>query len=106
MKTGARLRYAIDQAIAIQDQLLLILSEYSVKSPWVEQEVETALEKERQENRTVLLPIRIDQAVLDAQYGWAAHLRRTRHIGDFSDWDNPARYDEALQRLLRDLTAV
>ena len=73
------------------------------KSPWVEQEVETALEKEQREDRTVLLPIRIDQAVMDSQYGWAAHLRRTRHIGDFRDWTDSARYDEALQRLLRDL---
>ena len=42
---------------------------------------------------------------MDSQYGWAAHLRRTRHIGDFSDWMDPARYDEAFQRLLRGLQA-
>ena len=105
LKTGDRLRYAIDQAIHLQDQLLLILSESSVKSPWVEQEVETALEKEDQENRTVLLPIRIDQAVMESQYGWAAHLRRTRHIGDFSGWTDDDKYNTAFERVLKDLRA-
>ena len=103
MKIGSKIRYAIDQAIHLQDQLLLILSKHSVQSPWVEQEVETALEKERQEHRTVLLPIRIDQAVMNERAGWAAHLRRTRHIGDFSQWTEPALYREAFEHLLRDL---
>ena len=62
-------------------------------------------EKEREENRRVLLPIRIDEATLESQYGWAAHLRRTRHIGDFRGWTDPKQYDEALERLLRDLQA-
>ena len=106
MKIGSKIRYAIDQAIHLQDQLLLILSEHSVASPWVEQEVETALEKEDQEGRTVLLPIRIDQAVMDSQYGWAAHLRRTRHIGDFSGWTDRAKYSTAFKRLLKDLRAT
>ena len=106
MKIGSKIRYAIDQAIHLQDQLLLILSESSVQSPWVEQEVETALEKEDQEGRTVLLPIRIDQAVMDSQYGWAAHLRRTRHIGDFSGWNDRDKYNTAFERLLCDLRAT
>ena len=106
MKTGDRLRYAIDQAIHLQDQLLLILSEHAVASPWVEQEVETALEKEDQEGRTVLLPIRIDQAVMESQYGWAAHLRRTRLIGDFCGWNDRDKYSAAFERLLKDLRAT
>ena len=42
---------------------------------------------------------------MESQYGWAAHLRRTRHIGDFSGWTDPTRYTEAFERLLRDLQA-
>ena len=106
MKIGSKLRYAIDQAIHLQDQLLLILSESSVQSPWVEQEVETALEKEDQEDRTVLLPIRIDQAVMNERAGWAALLRRTRHIGDFSGWTDRDKYSTSFERLLRDLRAT
>src|SRR5713226_6948254 len=33
----------------------------------------------------------------------AATLRRTRHIGDFTQWINPQNYQVAFERLLRDL---
>ncbi len=42
----------------------LVLSEHSVNSQWVEQEVETALRREREENATVLFPVRLDDAAL------------------------------------------
>ena len=51
------------------------------------------------------LPIRIDQAVMKETAGWAAHLRRPRHIGDFSRWNDDERYKAAFERLLRDLQA-
>lgn len=114
-KIGDRLRLRIDESIKLHDKLLLILSAASVRSAWVETEVETALEHERrrtQENRpgmppaTILFPITIDDAVFAMEAGWAAEIRRTRHIGDFRDWPDPVRYEAALQRLLRDLAAV
>ena len=45
------------------------------------------------------------QAVMDSQYGWAALLRRTRHIGDFTDWTDDDKYNTAFERLLKDLRA-
>jgi hypothetical protein len=48
MKIGDKIRPRIDEAIRIHDKLLLVLSKHSVESDWVEKEVETALEKERQ----------------------------------------------------------
>ena len=45
MKIGNRIRQAIDKSIRIRDKLLLILSESSIKSQWVEKEVETASAK-------------------------------------------------------------
>ena len=65
----------------MHDKLLLVLTENSMKSPWVEKEVETAFEKERKQGRTVLFPIRLDDAVMGAEEAWAADIRRTRHIG-------------------------
>lgn len=44
LKTGDKLRTQIYDAIQRQDKLLLILSEYAVKSDWVEREVELAFE--------------------------------------------------------------
>jgi hypothetical protein len=84
---------------------MVLLSESSVSSPWVEKEVETAFEKERREKRTVLFPIRLDEAVMETGEAWAADIRRTRHIGDFRDWKNHDSYKKAFERLLRDLKA-
>jgi hypothetical protein len=87
----------------VHDKLLLILSEHSLTSDWVEQEVETAFEQERQRKETVLFPVRLDEAVMQEAVGWAAHLKRTRNIGDFSLWQEHEPYQKAFQRLLRDL---
>ena len=54
--------------------------------------------------RTVLFPVRLDDAVLDATSGWATDVNR-RFIGNFSAWETPAAYQQALDRLLRDLKA-
>jgi hypothetical protein len=105
LKIGDKLRPSFDDAIQLHDKLMVILSESSVKSPWVEKEVETAFEKERKQNRTVLFPIRLDDAVMETQEAWAADIRRTRHIGDFRDWKNHDSYRNAFDRLVRDLRA-
>ena len=105
LKIGDEFRTRIDESIQVYDRLLLILSEYFVKSRWVQKEVETAFEKEAKENRIVLFPIRIDEAVMHSAVGWAADIRRQRQIGDFRQWKNHGAYQRALNRLLRDLKA-
>lgn len=69
----------IDKAIYMQDKLLLLLSKHAIASDWVEDEVETALKKERQQQREVLFPVRIDDAVMKTSQAWAARLRRAPH---------------------------
>lgn len=103
MKIGDKIRLAIDQSIRIHDKLLLILSESSLNSFWVESEVEKAFEEERKRNQTVLFPVRLDEAVMETDQSWAAEIRRTRHIGDFSQWKEHDAYQQAFERLLRDL---
>jgi TIR domain/Pentapeptide repeats (8 copies) len=105
LKIGDPFRQRIDESIRLHDKLLLILSGHSVNSPWVKDEVEAALERERKESRLVLFPIRIDDAVMETDKAWAASIRRTRHIGDFSTWKDHDSYQQAFQRLLRDLKA-
>jgi hypothetical protein len=105
MKIGARIRPTIDESIRIYDKLLLVLSEASVSSQWVEQEVETALRKERQSGGTVLFPVRLDDTVFEAGEGWPALVKDTRHVGDFTRWKEHDSYREAFDRLLRDLKA-
>jgi len=111
LKIGDHFPERIEQAIRTYDKLLVILSEYSVYSLWVEDEVRAAQEKEerfKQEqhfNKTVLFPVAIDTAIEQAQTQWAARLRRQRHIGQFVNWKDHDSYQQAFQRLLRDLEA-
>ncbi len=105
MKTGDVIRNRIDEAIRIHDKLLLVLSQHSVESSWVEKEVETAFEKERQQKRHVLFPVRLDDVVMQTSTSWAADIRRMRHITNFTDWKDHDAYQKAFSRLLRDLKA-
>jgi uncharacterized protein YjbI with pentapeptide repeats len=106
LKIGDQIRPRIDQEIRLRDKLLVVLSENSVKSEWVGDEVEAALEEESKSNGLVLFPIRLDNAVMNTRDDWAAKIRRRRHIGDFSNWKDKASYQKAFERLLRDLKAT
>ncbi len=106
LKIGDKIRPRIDESIRLYDKLLLVLSEHSVASNWVEHEVEMALAKEHKEKRTVLFPVRLDRAILEREYdGWPALVRHERHIGDFTRWKDHDSYQQAFDRLLRDLKA-
>ena len=105
MKIGDKIRPTIDDSIRIHDKLLLILSEHSVQSDWVEHEVEHALDLEKERKKNVLFPVRVDEAVMDSKTGWAGNVRRQRHIGDFTRWKDHDAYSKAFERLLRDLKA-
>ncbi len=105
LKIGAEIRTGIDESIRVHDKLLLVMSETSVKSQWVQQEVETALAQEREQGRTVLFPIRLDDAMMEVNAGWPSYLRNTRNIGDFRTWKDHDSYTKAFDRLLRDLKA-
>lgn len=103
LKIGDPFRTRIDESIRFHDKLLLILTESSIASGWVQDEVEAALERERLERRMVLFPIRLDDSIMQTSQAWAAHIRQKRHIGDFRNWQDPGFYKSATLRLLRDL---
>lgn len=105
LKIGDRFRDKIDESIRLYDKLLLILSENSVSSAWVGDEVEAAFDRENKEGCTILFPIQIDEAITASVKAWAATIRRTRHIGDFTRWKEHDSYLSAFERLLRDLKA-
>ena len=68
LKIGDKFRTRIDESIRVYDKLMVILTEHSLASPWVEEEVEAALEKERnQSGKLVLFPIRLDDAVMNTR---------------------------------------
>ncbi len=105
LKIGDRFRDRIEETIRIYDKVMIVVSENSISSRWVEREVNAALEREDTRNQTVLFPIRLDEAIMESQKPWAAELRRARHIGNFRNWQDYTLYRAAFERLLRDLRA-
>ena len=106
MKTGDKIRQRIDESIRQYDKLLLVLSQHSIASSWVEFEVEAALAKEDEKHALVLFPVRLDDAVMQCTTSWAAHIKRMRHITNFTGWKHHYDYQKALTRLFRDLKAT
>jgi hypothetical protein len=102
LKIGDRFRSRIDESIRVHDKLVLILSESSINSAWVQREVETALEREDREKRDLLFPIRLDDSVFASEAAWARDVCR-RHIGDFRHWKNHDDYTKSFDRLVNDL---
>ena len=110
---GKKTHEQIDQAILKYDKLLLVLSEHSMKSQWVEFEIRKARKQEVQKKKRVLFPIRLVsyKAIkewecfdADTKKDLATEIREY-YIPDFSDWKNPAAYKKEFDRLLRDLKA-
>ncbi|MFZ1465874.1 MAG: hypothetical protein WAV60_17645, partial [Anaerolineae bacterium] len=60
----------------------------------------------RHAGQSILFPIRLDDAIMDADQAWAADIRRTRHIGDFTRWKEHDTYAATFDRLMRDLKAA
>jgi hypothetical protein len=113
MKGGQKLYEQIERAIQLHDRLLLVLSESSMQSEWVINEIQRARETEIKEDRRKLFPISIVEFEkvkawrrFDADTGKdLAKEVREYFIPDFSNWKNHDAFEKAFERLLRDLRA-
>ena len=103
MPSGADLLETIDKEIGKHDKLLVILSEASIASDWVTDEVVNARAAEQERGMKLIVPVRIDDAVLHSDKGWAKWLKDGRNIGDFTHWADHDAYSKAFLRLFRDL---
>lgn len=111
IKGGKKIHEQIDEAIRVYDRLLLILSEASMESKWVETEIAHARQKELAEKRQVLFPISLVQfskirewSSFDADTGKdSAREIREYYIPDFSNWKDHDSYQKVFGRLLADL---
>lgn len=102
LRPGTPIVSGIDEAIHRHDKLLLILSEHAMTSHWVQTEVESALYREATTGQDILFPIRLDNTILESETLWARRLR-SRHIADFTGWQDDAVYQQAFTTLLRHL---
>lgn len=113
MPGGKKLHQEIDRAIHVHDKLLLVLSNESLNSKWVANEIRKARKREIQEDRQILFPIRLvsfealrDWQLFNTDEGLdlAAEIREY-FIPDFSNWKDHDAFETAFQRLLKDLKA-
>lgn len=99
--TAGRLERVVDRAIRQNPIVLLILSEHSVKSDWVEHEARTARELEKELGRDVLCPVTLDGAWKDCK--WPERLREQimeYNILDFSKWKDGAEFAKMFRKLV------
>ena len=84
--------------------VLLVFSEKSVDSDWVEFEVQNARKLEKVQKRDVLCPITLDTAWKTAD--WSPILMnqiRKYHILNFSEWKNEVTMERQFEKLLNGL---
>lgn len=102
--TAGRLETQVDRAIRLNPTMLLILSESSVKSDWVEHEVRLARELEKESGRDVLCPIALDGGWENCR--WPQRLREQimeYNILDFSNWQDRVTFDRMYRKLAEGL---
>jgi len=113
IKGGDKFFDQIDRAIRVYDKLLLVLSDQSMASDWVETEIRLARKREKAEKRRILFPIRVVDfetikawQCFDADSGRDLAVEvREYFIPDFSNWKDHDQFEHAFARLMRDLRA-
>ena len=103
LKIGDPIREMIQRGILLHERMLVVLSTDSINSNWVEDEIETCFEKERKGGGRFVLPITVDDTIFETDRAWAASLRRKIKIGDFRNFGEAYKYEEALSRLASSL---
>ena len=99
--TAGRLEKQIDRAIRHNPTVLVILSENSIKSDWVEHEVRTARELEKETGRDVLCPVALDDSWKDSPWPKRVMEQVTEYnILDFSKWEDDAEFGKLFKKLI------
>ena len=104
LKPGDRILDNVNEAIRLHDKILLCCSEASLESWWVKDEIRKAMERERAENRDIIIPLMADRYLLDGwEDGLAADLR-SRLAADFTGWERDnAKFEEQFERVVQAL---
>ena len=99
--TSGRLEKQIDRAIRHNPTVLVILSENSINSDWVQHEVRTARELEKETGRDVLCPVALDDSWKDSHWPKRVMEQVTEYnILDFSEWEDNAEFGKLFKKLI------
>jgi hypothetical protein len=99
--TSGRMEKVIDRAIRQNPTVLLILSTNSIKSDWVEHEVRTARELEKELGRDTLCPVALDDSWKSSS--WPKRVMEQvmeYNILDFSAWEDDSKFEGMFRRLI------
>jgi uncharacterized protein YjbI with pentapeptide repeats len=101
---AGRLEKVVDHAMRQNPTVLLVLSENSVQSDWVEHEARSARDLEKELKRDVLCPVALDGAWKDCN--WPARLREQimeYNILDFANWKDESEFTGKFAKLVEGL---
>jgi len=99
--TSGRLEKQIDLAIRHNPTVLVILSENSIKSDWVEHEVRFARQLEKETERDVLCPVALDESWKTSS--WPQRIMeqvKEYNILDFSEWNDDDKFKTIFGKLI------
>jgi len=114
LRPGDHLENQLRQAIESFDRVLVVLSESSVNSYWVEEELLRAFRREQKEVRRVLFPVSLMPfedlrrwRLVDPDTGAdIAREVRKYFVPDFSGWPHGVGFQAALDRLVEALATT
>lgn len=100
MKAG-KIEKQVDRAIRQNPTVLLVLSKHSLSSDWVEHEVRTARELEKEMGRDVLCPVALDDSWKSSH--WPRRIMEQimeYNILDFSAWTDDGKFGSTFNKLI------
>ena len=112
LKGGQDLQIQVSQALGSQDKLILVLSEQSMGSEWIMEEIQSTRELEKQEQRRLIYPVAVANPSLIQSWtlmepgtfiNLAKELRQ-HPIPNFHDMHHEPSYNAAFNTLLQSLS--
>jgi uncharacterized protein YjbI with pentapeptide repeats len=94
----------VDREMRLHPTVLLVLSENSTRSDWVEHETRKARALAKELGRDVLCPVALDDSWKDS--AWPERLREQimeYNILDFSQWQDPVEFAKVFKKLIAGL---